>query len=78
MNCGEHNCRQGKDGRARPSGCGNCHGMGYDASGQRCECREPRCNWRAYLGDLVRALLYVLAVMVIAGPTLIMIFAGAK
>lgn len=53
--------------------CRHCHGLGYDASGQRCTCTLPDITWRQYLGDLVRALVYVLAVMVIVGPTILMI-----
>lgn len=42
MNCCDEygNCRQGRDCpvRQRPQ-CHWCHGLGYDASGQRCICQ---------------------------------------
>jgi hypothetical protein len=78
MNCCDYNCHQGKDCPARQAECRHCKGIGFDAGGQRCDCAPLTGTWRDYLGDLVRALFYVLAIMVIAGPTLIMILTEAK
>ena len=43
MNCCDEygDCRQGRDCPARASVCKHCHGIGYDASGQRCDCTYP-------------------------------------
>lgn len=41
MNCCDEygDCRQGRDCPVRKAQqCAHCHGIGYDASGQRCEC----------------------------------------
>lgn len=41
MNCCDYDCNQGRDCPARASVCKRCHGIGYDASGQHCTCRQP-------------------------------------
>lgn len=64
------------------SQCPHCFGIGYDASGQRCTCTEmpiqfvPIQRWRVALQGIAKLALYVCALAVIAGPTLIMILAS--
>ena len=39
MNCCTYDCHQGDDCPARK--CPHCRGLGFDASGLRCDCQAP-------------------------------------
>ena len=39
MNCCDYECNQGRDCPARA--CPHCRGLGFDASGMRCDCQMP-------------------------------------
>jgi len=80
MNCCDYDCNQGRDCPARK--CRHCYGTGYDASGHPCTCKPakvakvgrkdhgkaalPRSLAGAYLKDLARAMLLILAVMLVS------------
>ena len=67
MNCCDEygNCRQGRDCpvRKRPL-CQWCHGLGYDASGQRCTCQPDHFGdtlaW--ILGGFIVAMIVFIAI----------------
>ena len=63
MNCCDEygNCRQGRDCPVRQKKeCEYCHGLGFDASGQRCVCHPD------HFGDTLAGILMAfIAVMVL-------------
>ena len=64
MNCCYEygNCRQGRDCPIRK--CPYCHGMGYDASGQKCTCQPDHSGdtlaW--ILGGFIAVMLVLLTI----------------
>lgn len=60
--CCNYGCNQGRNCPARKSH--HCHGMGYDASGQKCTCQpyEPNNTMAWVLGVLIAVMLVLISI----------------
>ena len=60
--CCNYGCNQGRNCPARK--CPHCHGMGYDASGQKCTCQphEPNNTMAWILGVLIAVMLVLISI----------------